>query len=48
MRRCGWRPVLVLTEHVGRDREEETRKKKQKLNFPCCMFRGRRRRNSAA
>ena len=32
----------------GRKRQgEETRKKKTKLLFPCCMSRGRRRRNSA-
>jgi len=47
MRSCGWRPVLALTEHVGREREEETNGKEQKLLFPCCMSRGRRRSNSA-
>jgi len=47
MRRCGWRPVLVLTGHVGSEREEETNGKEQKLLFPCCVSRGRRRRNSA-
>jgi len=48
IRRCGWHPVLVVTKHVGREREEETRKKKQKPLFPCCTSRGRRMRNSAA
>jgi len=47
MRRCGWRPILVLTGHVGskrgRNKEEKT-----KLPFPCCTSRGRRRRNNAA
>jgi hypothetical protein len=47
MRRCGWRPVLVLTEHVGSEREEETNGKEKKLLFPCCVSRVRRRRNSA-
>ena len=31
----------------GREREEEINEKEQKLIFPCCMSRGRRRRNSA-
>jgi len=47
MRRCGWRPVLVLIGHVGSEREEETNGKEQKLIFPCCVSRGRRKRNSA-
>jgi hypothetical protein len=48
MRRCGWRLVLVLTGHVGRsEKEEETNGKEQKLLFPCCVSRGRRKRNSA-
>jgi len=48
IRRCGWHPVLVVTKHVGREREEKTRKKKQKPLFPCCTSRGRRMRNNAA
>jgi len=42
----GWRLVLVLIEYMGgRGRDKG---KKTKLIFPCCMSRGRRRRNSVA
>jgi hypothetical protein len=37
-----------LAEHAGRERQEEVKKKKQKIIFPCYTSRERRRRNSVA
>ena len=46
MRRCGWRLVLVVAEHMrGRGRNKG---KKIFFLFPCCTSRGRRRRRNSA
>jgi hypothetical protein len=41
MRRCGWRPILALTEHVGRE-GGRNKKEKTKTSLPLLHVQGKK------